>query len=358
MPVAPAGVLGRITELANSPRRDRGATRAIYSYPAKFQAHLPAELIRLFTASGDLVVDPFSGGGTTGLEAFLAGRRFAGVDLNPFGCLLARVKTTPIDKYETDRLLDLVVACGRRRAVLDEDDARLLGPVVSDEVARIAAGIDGVADAAQKDLFRVALIHVLKIAGRRDFAAESVIDGFRRRVGQVAAAAAALPRDLPRPSFRLGSAHALPEVDGGAARLVVTSPPYKDLDVEYGLLQIQRPAAGRSKRSRVISALLGVEPVAKTVLCGGRGEAYDERIRPAMAEIRRVLGAGCPAFFWIGFKTGRDKERFLELLAGAGLVPRHVIGVGLGRDRVASSRSTHHGRDTGMLARDYLIVCE
>src|SRR5215813_12469872 len=108
MPVAPARVLDRITELANSPRRDRGATRAIYSYPAKFQAHLPAELIRLFTVAGDLVVDPFSGGGTTGLEAFLAGRRFAGVDLNPFGCLLARVKTTPIDEYETARTLDLV----------------------------------------------------------------------------------------------------------------------------------------------------------------------------------------------------------------------------------------------------------
>ncbi len=357
MPVAPAGVLGRITELANSPRRDRGATRAIYSYPAKFQAHLPAELIRLFTAPGDLVVDPYSGGGTTGLEAFLAGRRFAGVDLNPFGCLIARVKTTPIDEYETKRTLDLVLACAERRVVLDADDASLLGPGISDEVARLAAGVDGVADAAQKDLFRVALIHTLKIAGRRDFTAPSVVEAFRRRVAQVAAAAAALPREGPPPLFHLRGADSLP-VEDRAARLVVTSPPYKDLDVEYGLLQIQRPAAGRSKRSQAIWAILGVPPVAKTVLCGGRGDAYDERIRPAMAEIRRVLADGCPAFFWIGFKTGRDKEGFLASLTAARLAPRHVIGVGLGRDRVASSRSTHHGRDTGMLARDYLIVCE
>jgi len=358
MPVAPARVLGHITELANSPRRDRGATRAIYSYPAKFQAHLPAELIRLFTVPGDLIVDPFSGGGTTGLEAFLAGRRFVGVDLNPFGCLLARVKTTPIDKYETARLLDVVVASGERRAILDAEDARLLGPIISEEVARIAAGIDAVEDGAQADLFRVALIHTLKIAGRRDFRAASVMEALRRRVMQVAGAAAALPREGYRPSFRVGTAEEIREVVAGEARLVVTSPPYKDLDVEYGLLQIQRPAAGRSKRSQVISALLRLPPVAKVLLCGGRGDVYYEKIRPAMAEIRRVLGEGCPAFFWIGFKTGRDRETFLAELTAARLIPRHVVGVGLGRDRVASSRSTHHGRETGMLARYYLIVCE
>jgi hypothetical protein len=229
--------------------------------------------------------------------------------------------------------------------------------VISDEVARLAAGVDGVADAVQRDLFRVALIHTLKIAGRRDFTAPSVIEAFRRRVAQVATAAAALPREGPRPSFHIRGADTLP-VDDSAARLVVTSPPYKDLDVEYGLLQIQRPAAGRSKRSLAVWALLGVPPVAKTVLCGGRGDAYDERIRPAMAEIRRVLADGCPAFFWIGFKTGGDKEGFLAALAAAGLKPVHLVAVGLSRDRVASSRSTHHGRDTGMLAKDYLIVCE
>src|SRR5262249_52847173 len=157
---------------------------------------------------------------------------------------LARVKTTPIDKYETARTLDLVVACPERRAILDGDDAGLLGPVISDEVAGLAAGIDGVSDGAVKDLLRVALIHVLKIAGRRDFAAPSVVEAFRRRVGQVADAASALPQDAPRPSFRLGSAEEIREVGDGEARLVVTSPPYKDLDVEYGLLQIQRPAAG------------------------------------------------------------------------------------------------------------------
>ena len=352
------GTLEHIAALANSPRRDRGATRAIYSYPAKFQAHLPAELIRLFTVPGDLVVDPFSGGGTTGLEALLGGRRFVGVDINPFGCLLARVKTTPIRSYDAASILDQVVRSRERRPILDADDELLLGPAISEEIAMLVAGIDAAPPGPPADLLRVALVHTLKIAGRRDFDAASILPAFRRRAGQIARAADALPREGPTPSFRLGSAHDLPEVEDGSARLVVTSPPYKDLDVEYGLLQIQRRALKRSKRSRAIFALLGAEPLPKAVLCGGRGAVYHERIRPALAEIRRILEPSATAFFWIGFKTYEDRQIFVGTLEDVGLAPRHLVAVGLGRDRVASSRSTHHGRDTGMLARDYLICCD
>src|SRR5438045_1273289 len=134
-------LVDHIGALANSPRRDRGATRSVYSYPAKLQAHLPAELIRLFTAPGALVVDPFSGGGTTGLEAFLAGRRFFGVDINPFSSLLGRVKTTPVDLAETREALRAVLAAGLRAPILDADDRALLGEAISDEIDAVAGGI-------------------------------------------------------------------------------------------------------------------------------------------------------------------------------------------------------------------------
>jgi hypothetical protein len=349
--------LDAITAIANSPRRDRGATRAIYSYPAKFQAHLPAELIRLFTRPGDLVVDPFAGGGTTGLEAFLLGRRFFGVDLNPFACLVARVKTTRIDRTAIDVALATCLAAATPRPVLDDDDRLCLGPAVAAEVDRLAGGTDAVADPAARDLLRVALVHAVKIAGRRDFDSASLLPHFEQRVAVVARAAAALPDDRPAPAFRCGSNHALPEVDAGAARLVVTSPPYKDLDVEYGLLQIQRPALGKSKRSRVIWRLLEAPELGKSRLCGGRGEAYWPSLDRSLAALRGVLAPGAAAFFWTGFKTFSDEERFMDRLAAAGLEVVAPIRVVLGRDRVASSRSTHHGRDTGMMGHDYLIAC-
>jgi DNA methylase len=359
--IAPTS-LRRIAALANSPRRDRGATRAIYSYPAKFQAHLPAELIRLFTRPGDLVVDPYSGGGTTGLEALLAGRRFFGADLNPFACLIARVKTTPLAVAPVETALAAVLACRARRAVpvLDEEDARCLGARVSGDIERLAAGVDAVPDAAARDLLLLSLIHAIKIAGRRDFDDVSLVPLYRHRVARNAAAVAALPMApaVPAPRFVCRSNHALPEVADGAAQLLVTSPPYKDLDVEYALLQIQRPALHRSKRSRAIFALLGIPPVDKKRLCGGVGAEYWPQLAASLREIHRLLAPHAPAFFWIGFKTPADRADFERHLAAAGLPLIHAIRAALGRDRVASSRSTHHGRDTGMLGQDFLLLCQ
>jgi hypothetical protein len=363
-----AALLAHIHAIANRPQRDRGATRAIYSYPAKFQAHLPAELIRLFSQPGELVVDPFSGGGTTGLESYLAGRAFFGVDLNPLAPLLGRVKTTPLAAADARGLLEEALAARAQRAALfdargqrplfDADEAALLGPVLTEELERLAAAVLAAGSTPAADLLLVALIHTVRTVGRRDFAAPSCLPLFRRRAERIIRAVAALPRRTPAPGFRVGSAAALSELGRGEARLVVTSPPYKDLDVEYGVIQLQRRTQHRSKRSRVLFKLLGTEPLAKSVLCGGRGATYGARLRPALAEIRRVLAPKAFAFFWIGFKTAADREAFLADLSAAELHPRHLLAVALGRDRVASSRSTHHGRATGMLARDYLIVCQ
>lgn len=41
-----------ISKIANSPAKDRGYTRTYYSYPAKFQAHLPKGLISHSTRLG------------------------------------------------------------------------------------------------------------------------------------------------------------------------------------------------------------------------------------------------------------------------------------------------------------------
>ena len=44
-------------------------------YPAKFLAKLPRELILLFTKRNDLVFNPYCGGGTTGLESMILGKK-------------------------------------------------------------------------------------------------------------------------------------------------------------------------------------------------------------------------------------------------------------------------------------------
>lgn len=60
------------------------------SYRACFKPQLPAFFIDLLTREGDTVFDPFSGRGTTALEAAFHGRRVIANDINPLSALLAR----------------------------------------------------------------------------------------------------------------------------------------------------------------------------------------------------------------------------------------------------------------------------
>jgi len=61
------------------------------SYRACFKPQLPRYFIERLTEPGDLVYDPFSGRGTTAIEAALSGRRVAANDVNP----LSRIFTLP-----------------------------------------------------------------------------------------------------------------------------------------------------------------------------------------------------------------------------------------------------------------------
>src|SRR5262249_16357814 len=69
------------------------------SYLAMFPPALPRYFIEQCSRPGDIVLDPFSGRGTTSLEACLAGRVGAGSDANPLAALLtaAKVKPPPLD---------------------------------------------------------------------------------------------------------------------------------------------------------------------------------------------------------------------------------------------------------------------
>jgi len=84
-----------------TPSRD---VHAIHPYPAKFIPELPRQLISLLSEPGDLVLDPFSGGGTAAVEALLAGRGFYGIDANPIGNAAARAKTTNLQAADLSGL--------------------------------------------------------------------------------------------------------------------------------------------------------------------------------------------------------------------------------------------------------------
>jgi site-specific DNA-methyltransferase (adenine-specific) len=61
-------------------------------HPAPFPVELPQRLIELYTFTGDLVLDPFLGSGTTMIAARRTGRLGIGYDLDPAYVALARAR--------------------------------------------------------------------------------------------------------------------------------------------------------------------------------------------------------------------------------------------------------------------------
>jgi site-specific DNA-methyltransferase (adenine-specific) len=81
------------------------------SYLASFPAALAHAFIARYSRPGDVVLDPFSGRGTTPLQACAEGRIGVGNDLNPFAHLLTASKTEPASRAAaTTRLTQLRLA--------------------------------------------------------------------------------------------------------------------------------------------------------------------------------------------------------------------------------------------------------
>ena len=91
----PPDVGGLVQRWRRAPRRWGHPLHSLCSYFAMFPPQVPHVFIRWLTKPGDVVYDPFSGRGTTPMEACRMGRIGMGSDANPLANLLTAGKVDP-----------------------------------------------------------------------------------------------------------------------------------------------------------------------------------------------------------------------------------------------------------------------
>ena len=103
-------VIGSVTlpkytnEFWTSRQRQASSIHEI-SYRACFKPQLPRFFIDLLTRKGDVVYDPFSGRGTTVIEAGLSGRDVFANDANPLSRIMTEPRFFPPDIASVDKRL-------------------------------------------------------------------------------------------------------------------------------------------------------------------------------------------------------------------------------------------------------------
>ncbi len=107
-----------INEYWTSKQRQASSIHEI-SYRACFKPQLPHFFIKIFTEPGDIVYDPFSGRGTTIIEAALMGRRVISNDINPLSRILAEPRLDIADFTEIMNTLDEIPIYENLRAEID-----------------------------------------------------------------------------------------------------------------------------------------------------------------------------------------------------------------------------------------------
>ncbi len=80
--------------------REFDSWHSMCSYLGAFPPPLANYFIRYFTKKGDIVFDPFSGRGTTALEARILNRKSIATDLNPIALALSEAKNNSLTKEE------------------------------------------------------------------------------------------------------------------------------------------------------------------------------------------------------------------------------------------------------------------
>jgi hypothetical protein len=327
-------------ELWTSRQRQANAIHEI-SYRGCFKPQLPNYFLERLSAESDVVYDPFSGRGTTAIEAALLGRRVIANDINPLSALLTRPRLEVPDLAEIQvRLRSLRI---RASAGADIDLSMFYNRRTEAEIVTLRDYLRRRRDARAEDAVDrwIRMVATNRLTGHSPgfFSvytlppnqAVAPDDQLRinRKLGQkppyrdtralilrksvqlqsqlTASERERLRRAAARALFLNTDAAATRALPGGGVQLTVTSPPFLDV-VQYA----------RDNWLRCWFNDLDAEAIGERITMARTPEEWAGSMSQVFAELYRLTAPGG----WVAFEVGevrRGAVRLDEIVAPVGV---------------------------------------
>lgn len=340
-------VFARLITAARDKARVSGLTHNFYRYPARFSPKFVRSAIEQFTKPGDLVFDPFMGGGTTLVEAISLGRRAIGTDISSLAAFVSEAKTLIFSDDEFESITQWTSALAvkiniHRPSVPSQDyvEAGYYRHLGSTPTWRLRKAVEQALATAVKlptqRLETFARCVVLRTAqwaldGRRQLPsvdqfrkamqvhATKMIDGARELRTAVSAYESFAPTVTCMNRSVVGLEQQNP-CQGFSPKLVLTSPPYPGVHVLYHRWQVD----GRKETAApfwIANKLDGSGAAYYTL--GDRHAAdnwtYFEGLKAALTSVAQICDDETTIVQVVAFSNPtRQLPRYLEVVAAAG----------------------------------------
>lgn len=367
---------GRVPNL-QSARRISGFTHPYYRYPATTSPELIRDIVLGYSTPGELVLDPFMGGGTSIVESVAHGRQVIGLDLNPLAVLVARAKTTPLTGAQWKDLHDWAWRTDlfRPRVGASDDRTRNLPRRIALSFGSTLDQLHDLSDSSTRLLARCALLSLGRwsLESSRELPPPRVLrKELRGRVSLMehgmnelleSARSYGVTKSQVAGSRRLicssaeDAASALAGSYSGRVGLVVTSPPYPGVHVLYHRWQVE----GRKETPAaywIADRRDGAGPAFYTM--GGRSErgeaTYFSRLETVFTGLRPLLADDATVVQLVAFHNiEKQLPRFLSVMRRAGYQPHNGDGGGRLSRVVPNRRWYARDRDFNS-SREFLLI--